>query len=364
MAENLAREFAKENEVEVLTSWYKTENKFETKDGYRIHRIKVFRKELGSCSIFEMSLFFLLAIVPTIKLVKKFKPDIVCCHFSVPVGPLGFIIYKIFKIPYIIHTHGGDIPGFIPEQTNFIFPYIKWLTIPIWNNARIVIANSKGAEDLAKKAYPKARLTFIRNGVDLNSFLIMKQSFHKDEHDDFRLISIGRIAIQKGFNYLVEALAILKNQRINFFCQIVGDGPLRKQLEEQIRAAGLEKSVEITGWLSHEETIERLLKSDAYVSSSVNEGMSVAMLEAMACGLPVIGTNVMGNNEIIENNITGFMAPPKNPALLAEFLRKLIEDERLRQQFSENTKEIIKKYSWEEIAREHMVLYNKITSRC
>lgn len=364
ISEDLAKEYAKSNDVAVLTSWFPGEKKFEARDGIKIYRANVFRGKKSSCTIFEMFVYLTLSIIPAIKLVREFKPDIINCHFAVPVGPLAYIIYKIFGIRYVINSHGGDIPDWLPEQTGTTFRYIKWLTKPIWNNAAIVINNSKGTEDLARKSYPNANLTNIRNGIDLGSLAEQKRGHTKNTHNAVKLISVGRVAAQKDFGYLIGALAILKQRNINFYCEIIGDGPLRGEVEKRITNEHLENDVKITGWLPHNQVFGRLLDADIYVSSSTNEGMSIAMLEAMAAGLPVVATDVLGNHETVRDGITGFLVPRISSDLLAEAFIKLINDKDLYLKFSKNAEEIIKNYSREAVAAEHLAVFKEVLQKC
>ena len=103
ISEDLAKEYAKTNEVSVLTSWFPGEKKFEIRSGIKIYRVNVFRRKQSGCTIFGMFVYLVLSIFPAIRLARQFKPDIVNCHFAVPVGPLAYIIYKIFGIPYVIN---------------------------------------------------------------------------------------------------------------------------------------------------------------------------------------------------------------------------------------------------------------------
>lgn len=363
ISEDLAKEYAKSNEVVVLTSWFPGEKKFEIRDGIKIHRVNVLRRKKSGSTIFGMFVYLILSIFPAIVLVRRFRPDIVNCHFAVPVGPLAYIIYKIFGIPYVINSHGGDIPDWLPEQTGATFRYIKWLTKPIWNNAAVAINNSKGTEDLARKSYPNANLTNIRNGIDLGSLVEQKRWHVKTEHNAVKLISVGRVAAQKDFGYLIGALAILKQRGVNFSCEIIGDGPLREEVEKKIVDSRLQNDVKITGWLDHAEVFGRLLDADIYVSSSTNEGMSIAMLEAMAAGLPVVATDVLGNHETVRDGVTGFLVPRISSDLLAEALIKLISDKEMYSKFSKNAEEIIKNYSREAVAAEHLEVFKGVLQK-
>jgi colanic acid/amylovoran biosynthesis glycosyltransferase len=125
-----------------------------------------------------------------------------------------------------------------------------------------------------------------------------------------RLVNVGRLSEQKGQLLLVEAAAKLRDQGVNFELVIVGDGPMRAELEQRIDQFGLKEQVRITGFLSNRGVHQELLASRALVLPSFAEGLPVAIMEALALGRPVISTYVAGTPELVESGVNGWLVPP------------------------------------------------------
>ena len=132
-----------------------------------------------------------------------------------------------------------------------------------------------------------------------------------------QLVCIGRLSEQKGQLTLVEAAARVVTRFPDFQLLLVGDGPMRPEIECSIRRLRLEASVHLVGWKSGQEICEILLASRAMVLPSFAEGLPVVIMESLALGRPVISTSVMGIPELVLQERTGWLVPPANPELLA-----------------------------------------------
>jgi colanic acid/amylovoran biosynthesis glycosyltransferase len=124
-----------------------------------------------------------------------------------------------------------------------------------------------------------------------------------------RLVNVGRLAEQKGQLLLVEALAQLQSRRIDFELVIVGNGPMRAELEQRISHYGLEEKVRITGYLSNEDVRRELQHARALVLPSFAEGLPIVIMEALAQGRPVISTYIAGIPELVEPGVNGWLVP-------------------------------------------------------
>jgi glycosyltransferase involved in cell wall biosynthesis len=133
-----------------------------------------------------------------------------------------------------------------------------------------------------------------------------------------RLVCVGRLAPQKGQFLLLEALARLAAEDVDFELTLAGDGPLRPALEAQIRRAGLENRVRITGWLSNAEVRREVAAARAFVLPSFAEGLPVVLMEALALGRPVVTTCVAGIPELVRDGVEGWLVPAGSVEALAE----------------------------------------------
>ncbi len=153
----------------------------------------------------------------------------------------------------------------------------------------------------------------IRCGVD-NHFLEIAPTPVPDNH---QLVLVGAFTEQKGHLLLLDALAIVLAQGIPFHMVLVGDGPLRSEIEKRIQELGLKDRIQLTGWQSNAQVRQHLQNSRAMVMPSLAENLPVAMMEAMAMGRPVLGTYIAGVPELVENQVTGWLVPACNSEKIA-----------------------------------------------
>jgi glycosyltransferase involved in cell wall biosynthesis len=183
-----------------------------------------------------------------------------------------------------------------------------------------------------------AKLVLVRNGVDMTRFI----ANGLPSAPPFTMLSVARLVEKKGGRYLVEACRLLQERGVSFRCEIIGRGNLRQPLVEQIRRAGLERSVRLLGGRKQGDVLARLRTAHLYVLPSIvgsdgnREGLPVSIVEALACSLPVVSTPVTGIPEVVHDGHNGLLVPERDPVALADALQRLIEDrelyERLRAQ--------------------------------
>lgn len=165
---------------------------------------------------------------------------------------------------------------------------------------------------------PSDRVRTIRNGVDATRF--PERTDVLASRDRIRLLAMGSLSPEKSFGTLVEALKLLGDGSVEL--TIPGDGPAREVLEQQIRVAALSDRIFLPGHAA--DILPYLGEADIYVQSSIREGLSNALLAAMASGLPCVATDVGGTLEAVVDGETGILVPPSAPAALAGGIRKII----------------------------------------
>jgi len=199
----------------------------------------------------------------------------------------------------------------------------------------------------AKKYFPnyiRKKTIIIPNPVDdklpaINGNIIRKK----------QIVSVGRLVSQKNFKLLIDAFAIFNKTHKDYCLKIYGEGPLRNELLCQIRDMNLEKSVELSGFVNNLK--EHIINSSLFVLSSDYEGISNAMLEAMAMGIPTICTDcpVGGARMVIKNGDNGLLVPVNDKEKLAEAMSLVIDDDELLLSLSENAKRIRNDFSLKNI---------------
>ncbi len=320
-------------EVKVLTSAFCGLPALERKNGFDIHRIPVIRRRLDRCSTPEMLAFLLSSLIFAPRLVRKWRPDGTIAFFTLPCGPAAWLIQVLFKVPWVVSLRGGDVPGFLPRQIGAYHRLTKPLIVFLWARAVGVVANSNGLADLARSAAPRIPVQVLPNGVDTRRYRPKPEDDRerREPRDEgpsgLRLLFVGRIVHQKGLDLLFEALAA---QPEDVTVDIIGDGPERDTLVRQAERLGLSHRVRFLGWLDRDLLPAHFQAADAFVFPSREEGMPNAVLEAMACGLPVIATDVRGMAEVVVTGESGWLVPLEDHGALVAALTQCRTDPNLR----------------------------------
>jgi glycosyltransferase involved in cell wall biosynthesis len=171
---------------------------------------------------------------------------------------------------------------------------------------------------------------------------------------------VRRLVYKNGLDTLIESIPLLKPDYPNLLFVIAGKGPSRKFIEDRIKDLGIEANIKLTGFVP-----DRLLpvyydSADYFILPSASgEGLPLVLLEAMACGLPVIATAVGGTPEIIRHMKNGVLVPPRNPEAMADALSKLLSEELGPSIGEEARKTVEKNFSWENNVRQLQEIYNK-----
>lgn len=176
------------------------------------------------------------------------------------------------------------------------------------------------------------------------------------EDSTFLVGMVARFSEQKGHTYLVKAAKILKEQQESLKIMLIGRGELELEIKKQVNE---EDVADYFLFYGQSTNINNLIQSlDCFILPSLWEGMPLALLEAMACGLPVVGTDVSGTREVIEDGYNGLMVPSKNERAIADALVKIKNDPLLRQKLGKNARTfVLKKYSLEANMQAYLKLY-------
>jgi len=350
--QNIAKELVRlEQEVIVISSSFNNLTREENLNGYKLIRVKSLRKERGQSNPWEMIIFVISVIFFLSKFLKKWRPDIIIAFFSIPSGIVAYWLKKRYKINYIISLRGGDVPGFYAKNLKFY----HWLTLPInkkvWQKAKSIIANSKGLQRLAQQTADQLhkKVAYIPNGVDTNIFYPLKQK----GGNKFKIIFIGRLTEQKNIEMLIGAISQLSEKiKNNLKCEIIGQGPLKKKLMKMANKLKLNKIIIFLGWLDREDLPDKYREADIFILPSKDEGMPNVILEAMASGLPIIATDISGNQELVASNLNGILI--NNTEELTNALIKMINDEKLRINFGQQSLIKSRYYSWQKVAKQYL----------
>lgn len=353
---NLAKELAGLNQdVTVLTAHF-GDLPFDTVEyGVRILRIKSLRRKQDRSGAVEQIIFMLAGCFGALSLLQKWRPDVILAFFGVPGGAAAWLV-NIFKgIPYLVSLRGGDVPGFRPYDFAIYHRLLGPLLHQVWRRAGAVVANSQGLRKLAQTFDDRVELRMIPNGVDIGRYGVNG----KREWEPPQMLWAGRLVYQKGLDVLVEALGGLND--IPWTLTLVGDGPHRLTLENLAEEKDIADRLDFKGWLERDVLNEQYGKTNLFVFPSRHEGMPNAVLEAMACGLPVIASQIAGNEELVIPGDTGLLVPPEDHLALREALKSLLTDAGRREQMGMAARQRVEDhYTWDQVAKQYLTLLQEM----
>jgi len=359
VTQHLAEEFIKfDNEVTVITTWFPEEAEYSRQDNLKIIRLKSKRKNTFQSNPFEM--------YDWIKKCKQYFTqnnikdlyDVCLANFTLPGGEVALFLKQKYKLPYIVLSHGHDIPWAFPKQMLFYHSVTYFWIKKICTESVFNIVLSEELKRMADRLIPnnKSKNIIIDNGFHLQKF---KKQFSGHV---LKIIFIGRLAEQKNPLLFLESIKILKNKSIPYQIEIYGDGNLRKKMELYIQKEQLEH-IQFKGKTAHQEVIHALEVSDLLISSSKSEGMALAILEALSVGVYVIATDVSGNKKLIQENINGNLIKQAKAQLIAKKVEDFYYQKFTKNYtYSENyIKQLQEQFSWNKIACQYLELLNQAT---
>ena len=258
---------------------------------------------------------------------KRRGVDHVHVHFANRAAHTAMFLKEISGIPFSVTAHGQD---FMKDLGN------DDLLREICSAAEFVAAETDYSRDLLRQRCPDsaAKIHRVYNGMDLNRFPTPNEEVSINQVP--RIISVGRLVAFKGFEYLIDACADLARRDLEFTCEIIGDGPLRGDLEVRIRNLKLSDRVQLLGSLSQGAVLEKLRAADIFALASVTDTQGASdvfptvIIEAMAAARPVVSTRLAGIPESVADGETGLLVSPEDTMALAEALGRLIQDAKLR----------------------------------
>ncbi|MFF2448981.1 glycosyltransferase [Neobacillus sp. NPDC058068] len=267
-------------------------------------------------------------------LFKGSRTSVVHAHYVFPSGWLAKWYKKLFGARFIVTAHGGDIDKMVKKSGR------------IFNMTKTILAEADHVIAVGQELYTtletefgvsRDKLSLINMGVNLDVFKVVDKSVARLRleipQNKTPLLFVGNIIEQKGLNDLVEAFAVLKKDLPEYELYIIGsnkDQGYFRKLETVIAETGLKESVHFLGTKQQAEVALWMAAAEVFVLPSHLEGFGLVALEAMACGTPVVGSNVGGLKYLL-NHGKGMLVNPKNPAELKKALQTVLESEEVKQ---------------------------------
>jgi sugar transferase (PEP-CTERM/EpsH1 system associated) len=296
------------------------------------------------------------------------------------------LVWKLFRLfrrerPHIVHTHGwgtllegmaaarlASVPVVVHGEhgTLQLKRHQRWLQRRGWSAAdQVLSVSSRLAERMAGDVgFEPARIRTIRNGVDLTRFNPAYRASARASlalaGEQFAVGTVGRLVPVKDQATLLEAVALLRREGLEVALVLAGDGPLEGALRDRAAALGITDSIRLLG---HRRDVEVVLAAlDVFALSSVSEGLSNTILEAMATGLPVIATRVGGADELVEDGVTGLLVAPGSPSDMSAALRRLLDPSARKAMGHAGRRRVEAEFALSTMVKRYEALYSELAA--
>lgn len=360
VTQHLANEFLiKGHQVTVVTTWFAGEPEYFSENNLTIIRLKSKRKHTYVSNPTEMFSWILHAKNYFKERIHESNFDVCLANFTLPGGAVAAYLKRICNLPYIILSHGHDIPWFSPKQMFFwhllCYPVIKFLLLN--SSSNILLTNQlkqKADEFIGKErafknfVIPNGLLSFnLRKGFDAEDKML-------------QALYVGRLVEQKDPLTVVKSFRNIQRQGIPIHLKIIGDGILKKQIEDYIFKHQI-KNIEVLGKISQSSVMEAYTKAHLIIAPSREEAMSLSILEAISCGLYIFATQVSGNRDVIIEDINGNFVEYGNVDDISAKIVNFYKEKFLKNyQYPElMMKYMIQNYSWESTSEKYITVFQK-----
>lgn len=271
----------------------------------------------------------------------------------------GALFFKLTHphVPFLLTLQEGDPIDYIEKKVRFVSPLFK----KIFTRADFVQAISNYLGDWAREMGFRGPLEIVPNGVDVKKFNPPAGGQISDfkTNENKVLITVSRLVKKNAIGNIIEALRYLPG---NVKLWILGTGSLEKELKFLVSSFNFQDRVKFLGHISHNDLPEYFQKADIFVRPSLSEGLGNSFLEAMAAGIPIIGTRVGGIPDFLKDGETGLFCETNNPKSIAEKVKLLLENDELRRKIVFNARElVVKNYDWNLIAERMRKIFSNLS---
>ena len=344
-------------EVEVLTSDFESQPGPDMIEGIRIHRYRI--------PLFA----FRTPIIPHIPLKLFFHhSDLIHVISTYPtLTDLALTIGKMLNKPVVVtHQLDGGAEGLLGRTATRL--YHRMIAAPLIRFADRVVSTSYSYASSSPILSPILDdVKVIPNAVDETIFnpsidgseVALKYGLRNSRN----VLFVGRLVPYKGLEYLLSAIEILQHKFSDIHLMIVGEGELKLKLEQLTEELGIKRLVDFVGHVPNSSLPPFYTSSDLVVLPSVSrlEAFGITLIEAMACGKPVVASSIPGPGEVVEDGITGYLVPPRDAVALAEAISIIVRDERLANRMGkEGRRRVEENYTWERVASYYDRMYNEL----
>ena len=335
------------HEVFIISSGGNREGDFK-KLGVKIYNLSIRTKS-------ELSPRLYLNLGKIRKIVQEERIDLIHAHTRVT-QVAGTLVSQSTKVPYLTTCHGY----FKNRLSRRLFP--------CWGN-HVIAISTQVKKHLEDDFYvPSQKITLIESGIDLAKFKVVSDSERREAKKKYSLEKffvvgiIARLSDVKGQDILIRAMKEVVAAKSDVYLLIVGEGKMEKELKDLTQELGLKNHILFLPIIN--QTSEILSAMDIFIMPSRQEGLGLSIMEAQACGLPVVGSDVGGIPTLIEHEKTGLLIKPEDPQGLAKAIIRLINENALRAKLGKNARQFIENnYALKRMVDQTLQVYQNLVSK-
>lgn len=310
--------------------------------GCKITKLPLAQRCIHHASVFDLMRFSWAALRHLIARRDCQSFDVVLAWCTVPAGLVALILKKLYNLPFVVRVSGPDIPGF-ELRYRMLYPLLRPLVRSIWRASHSVICKCDDEAERVLNILPDARVKIVPNGVDTETYY---PSATRSTRSTVSIVCVARLIERKGQRLAIRALAQLRKNGTDVVLTLVGEGDSRDDYERLARELGVSEFVRFTGALPRESIPAIYRNFDIFLLPSSAESMSVACLEALASGLPLVVSCGGGVESFVTHQENGFLVPHGDLDALVKALETLAHNESLRLAFGERSRLASQRFSW------------------
>lgn len=351
-------------EISVVTpKIFRESHFFENQNGIKVYRFPFFASnkpliEYENIPYLRMILYYVTGFLLTVYALMRHRVQLIHVHWAIPTGLIGALIADLFRKPLIVTIHGSDFRMAMDKSS-----FLKRIFLNVCKRATHLNCVCGGMKkEIEALGIDGRKISIFPMGVDEAFFEAGRNRIRDLKSRPLTIFSNRNLLAIYNVSLLLRAIPMILKEEPKVRFLIAGDGPERENLEKKANELNIGSAVQFLGRIPHEKMPNLLSQADIYVSTSLYDGTSISLLEAMACGAFPIVTEIPSNREWIVDNQNGFLVPIDDEGILA---RKIIEairrPERMIEVSDKNRKVVQESAHWETIISKTARIYEGLS---
>jgi glycosyltransferase involved in cell wall biosynthesis len=302
---------------------------------------------------------FVFGTLAALRAARRIKPDVIHAHWVLPNGFIGALVSRLTHTPLVVSLPGSDV---LMAGKNGAF---RWMANFAWRTAALITTNSTDLRDEAVRlGAPAGKFDYIIYGVDARDFMPwshgtaeLRRSLGLAE-DDVVVLGVGRMVYKKGFDVLIRAMPLLHEMHPRIKVVLIGEGDQKEAWQKLSKDLGVSDRVFFVGRVPHDRIAVYYNMCDMLAMPSVThpvDGLNVCVVDAMACGKPLVASRAAGNPLVVADGINGIRVDENRPEQLAHAIARLADAPVLRARMGlASRKRVEEEFDWPHLAERYM----------